>query len=267
MLHYHFFETEFYERLNMPHYTLLSDEKSMPLEPDKIVTALQESGLDIWRDTKGKLHFVPEGASGGYNMPKKWAARYLGSKPSTRCPHCNKLLDIETMKNLPVVDHKGPTIGMPLDVQKELLDILCVPKGANILSYVKALMTINDGDSLTAEAVAKVRGPREKEYGDMLTNFTDIANLENAAHGLIPQKHEIGCGLRTAETVAIDNICQKLARLRKSPDHYDTLVDIIGYVLCYRDIRRARNPEHYEKEEARFSAENNSQVDHSKNDE
>lgn len=104
-------------------------------------------------------------------------------------------------------------------------------------------------DPLVEEAVCKVRGKRQEEYGDKLTNFTDIANLENAAHNLG------GADKRTAETVAIDNICQKLARLRKSPDHYDTLIDLVGYIICYRDIRRARNPEKYASEEIRFAAE------------
>lgn len=272
------------------------------------------------------------------------------------CPHCNKLLDIETMQSLHTIcvnqeaftrelnkfglemyverngalklkfqsgviaaTEKGATTGMPLDVQKELLDMLEVPKGTEILSHVQHLMgelvsyrnqikpnpgkpisdvdwggaekkkanafkefvhgvldkadipthpegphsaegcrigdrldiVLKHRDPLTNEAVSKVRGPREKEYGDKLTNFTDIAALQNAAHGYTTTS----IYPRSAETVAIDNICQKLARLRKSPDHYDTLVDIIGYVLCYRDIRRTRNPEHYAKEEARFSAE------------
>lgn len=97
-------------------------------------------------------------------------------------------------------------------------------------------------DSLLAEAHHKVRGAREKEYGNKLKNFTDIAAIQSIVSGM----------KRTAESVALDMICVKLARLLKSPDHYDTLVDLIGYVLCYRDIRRERNPDQYTMEEERF---------------
>lgn len=130
----------------------------------------------------------------------------------------------------------GPNPDEPLNKRVDrllnLLDSLNVP--------------IDFMDHLTTEAVTKVRGSREQEYGNKLINFQDIANLENAQHRVSD---------RTPETVAIDMILTKLARLRKSPDHYDTLVDLIGYVLCYRDIRKAQNPELYYAKETRFTNE------------
>lgn len=100
-------------------------------------------------------------------------------------------------------------------------------------------------DPLLHEAQHKVRGDREQSYGNKLKNFTDIAALQAVTTGTD----------RTAETVALDMLCVKLARLLKSPDHYDTLVDLIGYVMCYRDIRKERNPAHYSAEESRFAKE------------
>lgn len=198
-----------------------------------------------------------------------------------KCPHCNKVLDIETQNEckVPVLFAENGDSMIKRDIQDTLAEIGkllglrvgdsihdALPKLEQFIASRDEIATVaNDSlkhldtlsrkiDPLTLEAVAKVRGPREKEYGDKLTNFTDIANIENAAHALTALRHGKE-SIRSAESVAIDNICQKLARLRKSPDHYDTLVDLVGYVLCYRDIRRARNPELYEKEEARFSAE------------
>lgn len=100
-------------------------------------------------------------------------------------------------------------------------------------------------DPLLAEAMHKVHGDRQDDYGDKFASFKRIADLQGAAH----QTHD-----RTRETVAVDNLCQKLARLMTAPDHYDTLVDIVGFVLCYRDNRKTINPEHYLAEEGRFQS-------------
>jgi len=119
--------------------------------------------------------------------------------------------------------------------EKEMFDFLD--------GFVPAtLISIEAIDLLLQEAHHKVRGAREKEYGNKLKNFTDIAAIQTIVSGM----------KRTAESVALDMICVKLARLLKSPDHYDTLVDLVGYVLCYRDIRRERNPDQYTMEEERF---------------
>lgn len=316
----------------MVSHTLLTDKQSIPLDPNKVVAAMQEAGLDLWQDTNGNLHFVSEGYSGGVNLKPKWASRAEQEKAKAFKSFVHTTLDKagvpthpegprskegcrigdrldlvlkyypgESKKNCPSVAmdngqqnetapdvapllsydecYKALTaiatrlhgfgyykIGAPLSTLPELINSLI----KRILDYeseqaffkadatkagrvIRMLESV--ADPLTEEAVSKVRGARQHEYGDKLTNFTDIANVQNAVHGLTQEGILWHLPMRSAESVALDNICQKLARLRKSPDHYDTLVDIIGYVLCYRDIRKCRNGEHYTKEVRRFMVE------------
>lgn len=151
------------------------------------------------------------------------------------------------------VQAKAPKVVTPPDVRaefttKELGDAMA---DAGVEAWVDSqgvlkVKTTDGGftftDALLAEAQHKVRGAREVEYGNKLKNFEDIAGIQSFVSG---QK-------RTAEGAALDMVCVKLARLLKSPDHYDTLVDLLGYVMCYRDIRRERNPEEYTMQEERF---------------
>lgn len=80
-----------------------------------------------------------------------------------------------------------------------------------------------------------IRGQREKDYGDKLTNFTHIARSWNA----LLSKRIPGINL-TAEDVAAMMIVMKLCRLQHSPDHADSILDVAGYAGCYDDIRKRR---------------------------
>lgn len=81
-----------------------------------------------------------------------------------------------------------------------------------------------------------IQGQRQSDYGDKLTNFSQIAMLWQAtlAHKLPP-------GVRiTPEDVAICMMQVKIARLAKSPDHKDSIMDIAGYAGCYSILQDER---------------------------
>lgn len=72
------------------------------------------------------------------------------------------------------------------------------------------------------EALDIVTGARNKAYGSAEDNFQNIANLWNAY-------------LKTTlTTVDVANmmVLLKVARLKHSPDHRDSWVDIAGYAAC-----------------------------------
>lgn len=79
-------------------------------------------------------------------------------------------------------------------------------------------------------AYALVHGARHREYGDRWSNFTDLARLWSPIFRLPI----------TPEQVAMCMIQSKLVRLCFRPAHYDSLVDIHGYLLCYREILEYR---------------------------
>ena len=69
------------------------------------------------------------------------------------------------------------------------------------------------------DAEAHITGDRDTDYGGAFTNFNDIARI----WGIILSKQI------TREDVALCMIAVKLARLKTSPDHSDSWVDLAGY--------------------------------------
>lgn len=89
-------------------------------------------------------------------------------------------------------------------------------------------------DSILYEAHNLVRGQRQADYGDKLVNFSQIAQLWNAAFAL-----KLNSPL-TAEDVALGMMQVKIARLQKTPSHKDSIVDIAGYAECFDLLRKER---------------------------
>jgi hypothetical protein len=77
------------------------------------------------------------------------------------------------------------------------------------------------------EAGDIVAGARNTAYGGPEDNFLRIARLWNA------HLENIGLqgGLKPADVGAMMGL-MKQARLAQTPDHRDSLVDIIGYAVC-----------------------------------
>jgi hypothetical protein len=84
-------------------------------------------------------------------------------------------------------------------------------------------MSGDDLAELAAEAVAIVNGARQSAYGPPEDNFARIAKRWNLRAGV---------DVADAE-VALMMVDLKLARLAATPDHRDSIVDAIGYLLCY----------------------------------
>ena len=68
-----------------------------------------------------------------------------------------------------------------------------------------------------------IGGPRNKEYGNAKENFYRISQILNA---ILEDKLK---SKLTEEDVAQISIGIKLARLRHTPDHEDSWIDIAGY--------------------------------------
>ena len=90
--------------------------------------------------------------------------------------------------------------------------------------------------SMLQQAEATINGPRQNDYGDKLTNFSQISMMVQGmlAHKLLPDSRI------TPEDITLIMMLVKMARLAKSPDHYDSILDIAGYAGCYDHIQKDR---------------------------
>lgn len=90
--------------------------------------------------------------------------------------------------------------------------------------------------SMLHKAEELITGQRQEDYGDKLQNFSQIAML---FQGILATKIQADV-LISPEDVALLMICVKMARLVKSPDHSDSILDIAGYAGCYDKLQRER---------------------------
>lgn len=81
-----------------------------------------------------------------------------------------------------------------------------------------------------------IGGDRQNDYGNKLQNFSQIAMLWT---GTIAHKLQPGQAI-TPEDVALCMTQVKIARLAKSPDHEDSILDVAGYAGCYEAIQLER---------------------------
>lgn len=84
-----------------------------------------------------------------------------------------------------------------------------------------------DGD-LLREALTITTGDRASEYGHPSVNLSRTARLMDAYLDGLDRPLTIG-------DVAALMACVKLARLHESPDHYDSLLDVAGYMSAAWD--------------------------------
>lgn len=81
-----------------------------------------------------------------------------------------------------------------------------------------------------------INGDRQRDYGDKLQNFSQIAMLWQ---GLLATKLQPNAAI-FPEDVALLMIAVKMARLAKSPDHEDSILDVAGYAGCYSLLQSER---------------------------
>lgn len=89
---------------------------------------------------------------------------------------------------------------------------------------------------LLQKANELIGGQRQTDYGNKLQNFSQIAMLWT---GAVAHKLQPGQAF-SAEDVALLMMQVKIARLAKSPDHYDSILDVAGYAGCYEAIQLER---------------------------
>lgn len=82
-----------------------------------------------------------------------------------------------------------------------------------------------------------IHGPREEEYGNKLQNFTQIAML---FQGTLATKLKLGSCI-TPDDVALLMMQVKIARLAKTPNHKDSILDIAGYAGCMDELQLQRD--------------------------
>lgn len=91
--------------------------------------------------------------------------------------------------------------------------------------------------SFLEAADSLINGHRQRDYGDKLQNFSQIAMLwQGTLAPLLAPDAQI-----TPELVALCMVQVKIARLSKSPDHIDSQLDIAGYAGCYNKLQEERN--------------------------
>lgn len=69
-------------------------------------------------------------------------------------------------------------------------------------------------------------GQREASYGPPLQDFTRTAAMWSAILGVDV----------TPEQMALCMAALKISRLVATPDHHDSMVDLVGYMICYQRI-------------------------------
>lgn len=105
-----------------------------------------------------------------------------------------------------------------------------------VMSAIQNMAADEKQKPMLHRAEDTINGPRQNDYGDKLVNFAQIANLWT---GTIGHKLQVGRPI-TPEDVALCMIQVKVARLAKSPDHQDSILDIAGYAGCYDKLQDER---------------------------
>ncbi len=91
--------------------------------------------------------------------------------------------------------------------------------------------------SLLIRADSLINGQRQQDYGDKLENFAQIAmGFQMVLARKLAYRQEI-----TPEDVALCMMQVKIARLTKSPEHKDSILDVAGYAGCYDKIQEERS--------------------------
>ncbi|MGE4259188.1 MAG: DUF6378 domain-containing protein [Candidatus Babeliales bacterium] len=86
------------------------------------------------------------------------------------------------------------------------------------------------------QAQELIHGQRQADYGDKLSNFSQIAML---FQGTLARKLAPGQEI-TAEDVALLMMQVKIARLAHMPDHHDSILDVAGYAGCFDYLQKER---------------------------
>lgn len=106
-------------------------------------------------------------------------------------------------------------------------------------SFQENIILEVDKKSFSDRAKQIVTEDRQTVYGHPYVDFTRIAGMWNAYLGV----HETSMKSIEPEDVALMMTMVKMSRLRNTPTHEDSVVDIHGYANCYEMILDARKNE------------------------
>ena len=95
-----------------------------------------------------------------------------------------------------------------------------------------------DSTSILQEADKIVTADRQDVYGHPFDDFSRIATMWQGYLGI----HIL------PEDVALMQIMVKISRLKNTPGHRDSLVDVAGYARCFDLIREKRESEDHLKD-------------------
>lgn len=90
-----------------------------------------------------------------------------------------------------------------------------------------------------------VNGERQENYGDQLTNFTNIADIWSVIlRGKLKEGEFV-----SPQEVALCQVGVKIARLQKTGGlHRDSIVDIAGYAECLDQVNKQQYRSRPQKE-------------------
>lgn len=138
------------------------------------------------------------------------------------------------MNTKPVIEHTDAldtemlTFRLPTEVADLVMEH---PEAA-----IAALENFTKKPTMLQQAEDTINGPRQTDYGDKLTNFSQISMM---VQGLLAPKLLPDSRI-TPEDIAMIMMLVKMSRLAKTPDHYDSILDIAGYAGCYDHIQKDR---------------------------
>lgn len=86
--------------------------------------------------------------------------------------------------------------------------------------------------NIRTEATNLIHGERAQDYGDMNESFTRIAGLWSAYLGVDIDKYDVA-----------KMMCLLKVSRSKGNNHRDSLVDIVGYVMCIEKMMNEHKDE------------------------
>lgn len=118
----------------------------------------------------------------------------------------------------------GQVFPSPMQITKDLEQRTGAAAGASVLGYQipPTALKLTVRTSVLNEANNIVNGARNQAYGSAEDNFKNIADLWTAYKNV----------KFTAVDVALMMNLMKVARLKHSPNHRDSWVDMAGYAAC-----------------------------------
>lgn len=189
-------------------------------------------------NTEGKFYPFTRAESDAYNAYEE------RNKKANTVTGLDSLIGKQYIAKVNITSEEEKFETVSLRISSELYDGL---HGYNIsgiledyLVQVKATKAFQEAaavqDTFLQRADKLIKGDRQKDYGNKLANFAHIAMFFQAV--LAPKLQE---GVHISpEEVGMMMQGVKMARMIKSPDHSDSVLDNAGYAGCIGELQAER---------------------------